>query len=173
MPEPTTAATESRRLALSEALGLGTGADWNAIVDRAGTVAAAAKERADLLEEARDALETAGQNGAHGDDWPAIAPAIRAIAADRDEARQLAENMQGRTKALSVQVDQLTVRLGEYADRGIANGQRAETAEGRITAALAFHNEAFCRECREPNCATRRALIGRTDGSPARAGGRG
>lgn len=44
------------------------------------TARAGAKERADLLEEARDALEQAGQNGPHGDDWPDIAPGIRALA---------------------------------------------------------------------------------------------
>lgn len=51
-----------------------------------------ASERAALLDEARDALEEAGQAGAHGDDWPEIGPAIRALAADRDRlaARVLA-----------------------------------------------------------------------------------
>jgi hypothetical protein len=44
-------------------------------------------ERAALLEDARDALEAAGQTGAHGDDWPAIAPAIAALAAGRDRLR--------------------------------------------------------------------------------------
>lgn len=44
-------------------------------------------EREALLADARDALEAAGQNGAHGDDWPQIAPAVRALAAERDEAR--------------------------------------------------------------------------------------
>ena len=42
----------------------------------------AATERAGLLEEARDALEVAGLAGAHGDDWPAIAPAIRNLATE-------------------------------------------------------------------------------------------
>ncbi|GAA2112545.1 hypothetical protein GCM10009759_55360 [Kitasatospora saccharophila] len=48
-----------------------------------------ALERAALLEEARDELEAAGQNGAHGDAWPAIAPAIRALAAENTRLRAL------------------------------------------------------------------------------------
>ncbi|RPK56174.1 hypothetical protein EES43_24340 [Streptomyces sp. ADI96-02] len=41
-------------------------------------------ERVVLLEEARDALESAGAPGAHGDDWPRLVPAIEQLAADRD-----------------------------------------------------------------------------------------
>jgi hypothetical protein len=47
-----------------------------------------ALERAALLEDARDVLEAVGLTGAHGDDWPAISPAIQALAAERDIARQ-------------------------------------------------------------------------------------
>lgn len=44
-------------------------------------------ERSALLEEARDALEAAGINEAHGgDSWPRLVPAIEALAADRDRA---------------------------------------------------------------------------------------
>lgn len=75
---------EAHRSAVCKALGRHMGLDWRHAIERVETVATAAKERADLLEEARDALEAAGQNGPHGDDWPAVAPAIRALAADRD-----------------------------------------------------------------------------------------
>ncbi|MFJ6440243.1 hypothetical protein [Streptomyces sp. NPDC091649] len=44
-----------------------------------------ARERSALLEEARDALEAAGINEAHGgDSWPRLVPAIEELAADRD-----------------------------------------------------------------------------------------
>jgi hypothetical protein len=98
--------SERRRAALSEALGLGTSAPWYAITDRAATVKDAAYERAELLESARDALSTAGQNGPHADDWPAIAPGIEALAAERDRARQ------GETEA---------VRAREAADKSAAH----------------------------------------------------
>lgn len=71
----------TRQLA-ADAVGLPAGSLWGAIVDRAAAFRAAAMERADLLTEARDALEAAGQTGAHGDDSPAITPAIVALAAD-------------------------------------------------------------------------------------------
>lgn len=61
-------------------------------LDRLTVSQQGASERQALLEEARDALEAAGENGAHGDDWPAIAPAIRALAGRVDaDAKQLAE----------------------------------------------------------------------------------
>lgn len=44
-----------------------------------------ARERSALLEEARDALEAAGINEAHGgESWPRLVPAIEELAADRD-----------------------------------------------------------------------------------------
>lgn len=49
------------------------------VIDEVDLLRRGAAERADLLEEARDALSAAGQNGAHGDDWPNIAPSIRAL----------------------------------------------------------------------------------------------
>jgi hypothetical protein len=48
---------------------------------------AAAGERADILEGARDLLESAGHNGAHGDDWPDINPSLEALIAERDQLR--------------------------------------------------------------------------------------
>lgn len=44
-----------------------------------------ARERSALLEEARDALENAGINEAHGgESWPRLVPAIEELVADRD-----------------------------------------------------------------------------------------
>ncbi|MFW3477432.1 hypothetical protein [Streptomyces microflavus] len=44
-----------------------------------------ARERSALLEEARDALEAAGINEAHGgESWPRLVPAIEELAAERD-----------------------------------------------------------------------------------------
>lgn len=84
------ATAEQHRRDLADALGEARGHNWPHLIGRAGTIRAAATERADLLEEARDELERAGQTGAHGDDWPAIAPAIRALAEERDQARERA-----------------------------------------------------------------------------------
>jgi len=44
--------------------------------------------------------------------------------------------------------------------------EQAATAQARIDAALALHDEHFCRECREPNCETRQALTGSTSAAP-------
>lgn len=49
--------------------------------ERVALLERGAAEREALLTEARDALEAAGQPGAHADDWPAVAPGIRALAA--------------------------------------------------------------------------------------------
>ena len=51
-----------------------------------------ARERSALLEEARDALEAAGINEAHGgESWSWFVPAIEALAADRDRYEEVAE----------------------------------------------------------------------------------
>lgn len=48
---------------------------------RLDTLEAGARERSALLEEARDALEAAGINEAHGgDSWPCLVPAIEELA---------------------------------------------------------------------------------------------
>jgi hypothetical protein len=48
----------------------------------------AAKQRSDMLEEARDLLESNGHPRVHGDDWPDIIPAITALIAERDRLRE-------------------------------------------------------------------------------------
>ncbi|MET9942973.1 hypothetical protein, partial [Streptomyces halstedii] len=50
-----------------------------------------ARERSALLEEARDTLEAAGINEAHGgESWPRLVPAIEELAAERDRAQRSA-----------------------------------------------------------------------------------
>lgn len=113
---------ERRRAALSEALGLGTSAPWYAITDRAATVKTAAYERAELLESARDALSTAGQNGPHGDDWPAIAPGIEALAAERDRA------VEGERRAMQQRKEMAEERYA-WQERGDHAEKRADLAD--------------------------------------------
>lgn len=59
------------------------------VIDQVSVIRDAARERANLLEEARDELSAAGQNGAHGDDWPAVAPAIRALSDELNRLRPI------------------------------------------------------------------------------------
>ncbi len=54
------------------------------LAEQLATAQAAARERADILEEARDQMEAAGHRRAHGDDWPDINPAIKDLIAERD-----------------------------------------------------------------------------------------
>jgi hypothetical protein len=122
--------SERRRAALSEALGLGTSAPWYAIVDRAATVKTAAYERAELLESARDALSTAGQNGPHADDWPAIAPGIEALAAERDVA------VEGERRAMQQRKEMAEERYA-WQERGDRAEKRAVLAERALTRAMA------------------------------------
>jgi hypothetical protein len=64
-------------------------ADWAASVvqPELDRLRIGALDREALLADARDALKAAGQTEAHGDDWPAIAAAITALAAERDRLR--------------------------------------------------------------------------------------
>jgi len=71
--------------------------------DQAETLQLGAIEREALLTEARDVLEAAGQNGAHGDDWPAVAPAIKALAAELEQAQADVERI--RTRENGVRTD--------------------------------------------------------------------
>ncbi|MFI2084347.1 hypothetical protein ACH43Y_28810 [Streptomyces rubiginosohelvolus] len=55
------------------------------LYDRLDLLESGARERSALLEEARDALEAAGINEAHGgESWPRLVPAIEELAAERD-----------------------------------------------------------------------------------------
>lgn len=78
-------AVRDHELEQARAMRAAPAAQWDARRYRA-----AAWERAALLEAARDALETAGINRAHGsDDWPDVVPAIEELAADRDRLAAL------------------------------------------------------------------------------------
>lgn len=138
---------ELDRRALAAALGHSKDAAWAALIAQTETVRAAATERADLLTEARDVLEQAGQTGAHGDDWPAIAPAIRALAAERDTAvegerhvmdqrRQMAEERyawQERGDRAEKHAKQAEAfRDAVYEALGIEDGQLPDTAISAI-----------------------------------------
>lgn len=57
------------------------------LYDRLAVLEAGARERSALLEEARDALEAARINRAHGDDWPRLVPAIEQLVTERNTAR--------------------------------------------------------------------------------------
>jgi hypothetical protein len=87
-------------------------------------------ERSAMLEECRDLLESAGHNGAHSNDWPEVAPALRALVAERDR--------------LSAKVEALEASYGQVAADAMAHGlchmrtggliNRAEAAEARVQA---------------------------------------
>lgn len=99
----------------------------------------AAADRADLLEEARDALEQAGQNGAHGDDWPAIAPAIRALAQQAGTAEavtevwranaELAAGQRDQARATIARVETALDGLGPLAERHIQTALAAPVVQ--------------------------------------------
>jgi hypothetical protein len=100
----------------------------------ADAVLAAVRPEMDALADDRDRLAAELNTQRPGDAlW------VRAYGEEIRAAQQSAENMQGRAAALAVQVDQLIARLGEYADRGIANGQRTENAEAALERIRALH----------------------------------
>ncbi|WP_097930921.1 MULTISPECIES: hypothetical protein [unclassified Streptomyces] len=62
--------------------------------DRLDLLENGARERSALLEEARDALEAAGINEAHGgESWPRLVPAIEELAAERDRLATALEQL--------------------------------------------------------------------------------
>ncbi|MEU1663619.1 hypothetical protein ABZ547_08385 [Streptomyces sparsogenes] len=66
------------------------------------------------------------------------------LAAGRERFKRLGEEVQRDRDRLAAQVDQLIERLGQYADRAIANGERAERAAAEnaaLQAALAAVRE--------------------------------
>jgi hypothetical protein len=84
-----------------------------------------------MLEEARDLLESAGQRGAHGDDWPDVIPALTALIAERDAEEQRADaegltgagifhDYYGRWQSTVVEARRQHGRVDQVAQRGIA-----------------------------------------------------
>jgi hypothetical protein len=119
---------DTHQLAMARALGFGPNTAWDTLRERAETAVAAATERADLLETARDALSTAGQNGPHADDWPNIAPGIEKLAAERDEALKRAAAM---TAAMESTAADALAHSGCHR-KLMAQCQRAERAEATV-----------------------------------------
>ncbi|MFD8545595.1 hypothetical protein [Streptomyces sp. NPDC059649] len=60
------------------------------------------------------------------------------LAAGRATWKAKGEEMERDRDRLATQVDQLILRLGQYANRGIANGERAEEAEATLARVRAF-----------------------------------
>lgn len=123
---------DAHQLAMANALGFGPNTAWDTLRERAETAVAAAYERADLLEAARDALSAAGQNGPHGDDWPAITPGIEALAAERDAAR--ADNIRA-CETIADMLAAATGRHGEGPVRGVVEDVADVRAEMLATRA--------------------------------------
>ncbi|MGS2592059.1 hypothetical protein [Streptomyces hebeiensis] len=101
-----------------------------------------AAERSALLEEARDALETAGIRGPHGDHWPRLAPGIKQLASKlthaEDELDRLhaAESADAAAGSYAGRVEELEARVREL-EQLLAESD-AETAE------LADHSDRTC-----------------------------
>jgi hypothetical protein len=62
---------------------------------------------------------------------------VEQLEAGRATWKAKAEEIERDRDRLAKQVDQLIARLGEYADRGISNGERAEQAEAVLREVLA------------------------------------
>lgn len=116
---------EALRLALSEALGLGTGAPWDAIRDRAADLAAAPPapaDRAAVLRERADFLEGVLRNTADPSSdpryWSAIHDVIRGLRQEAD---------------------------------GAAAGVQPPTSEAELTATLVINrSDSYCDGCGKP-----------------------
>jgi hypothetical protein len=104
-------------------------ADADQAHEQAATSRAAATERHGLLEEARDALEAAGQTGPHGDDWPAIAPAIRALAANRDRLAEIVDRLGSAEQAQRDRADKAEADVHTWRTATYEHARRAEAAE--------------------------------------------
>ncbi|MEU2403370.1 hypothetical protein ABZ609_03455 [Streptomyces rubiginosohelvolus] len=115
-----------------------------------------ARERSALLEEARDALEAAGINEAHGgDSWPRLVPAIEELAADRDrlatEAKILRARVNDQNAAADVAVS--AVRLMNEAG---AQRDRAEARIRELEAEVAHYEEVVVGDLNEANIGLQR-----------------
>ncbi|MFD5975539.1 hypothetical protein [Streptomyces bacillaris] len=103
-----------------------------------------ARERSAILEEARDALEAAGINEAHGgESWPRLVPAIEELARRAETADAVAEGNLRHVKQLIPAVRQAEARVRELeadltalaaasAHAITLVGERAERAEAQV-----------------------------------------
>lgn len=117
------------------------------LLDQCETLQLGAIEREALLAEARDDLEAAGQNGAHGDDWPAVAPAIKALAADRDHLAAELATARHRTEMAGATIERMK-RTNRMVNGGAREArERAERAEAALAAVrqqVAADIRAYC-----------------------------
>ncbi|MFB6665910.1 hypothetical protein [Streptomyces parvus] len=106
----------------------------DALYDRLDLLENGARERSALLEEARDALEAAGINEAHGgESWPRLVPAIEELAAERDATRdRLDYHEQSLLPDLRRRAESDRQAIGRWR-------ARAETAEARVRELEAGH----------------------------------
>ncbi|WP_031029998.1 MULTISPECIES: hypothetical protein [unclassified Streptomyces] len=82
------------------------------LYDRLDLLENGARERSALLEEARDALEAAGINEAHGgESWPRLAPAIEELARRADTSDAVAKGNLRHVKQLIPAVQQAEATL--------------------------------------------------------------
>ncbi|MFF4338127.1 hypothetical protein [[Kitasatospora] papulosa] len=106
--------TQSDRIQLNDL----TSDQLDQLYDRLDVLENGARERSALLEEARDALEAAGINEAHGgESWPRLAPAIEALAADRDRYEEVVGEMNEKAIDLTRRIAELETAAAPEVDR--------------------------------------------------------
>lgn len=92
-------------------------AELETLSDRWGKLATVMSEgantRAALLEEARDALESAGMTGARGDDWPRLAPAIEELAAENVKLREELAHCRHKPRVAELEADVARLTAGQ------------------------------------------------------------
>jgi hypothetical protein len=134
--------------------------------DQAETLQVGAIEREALLAEARDVLEAAGQNGAHGDDWPAVAPAISALAAELEQARQQTEAAHCRLHHIQAYVEQISsgddpvgvgLDLLPWLDGPLHPDHVADYRAAQAADAPGCGCQTYVHPCHYPSCPTRTA----------------
>ncbi|MFE3004222.1 MULTISPECIES: helix-turn-helix transcriptional regulator [unclassified Streptomyces] len=144
------------------------------LYDRLALLEAGRDERVALLEEARDALEAAGINEAHGgESWPRLVPAIEELAAERDAARaRLDYHEQSLLPDLRRRAESDRQAIGRWrarAETAEARVTELETDNARLTAGQCLDSRAMCEQhhlppvagCPYPRCRAARATTGR------------
>lgn len=79
-------------------------------------------------------------------------PAPDGLRAELAELREMYQQQSAANASYRLQIDELIRRTSEYADRAIANGQRAERAEAEL-AALRAVARGYCPACGRGDCA--------------------
>lgn len=108
----------------------------NALYDRAELLENGARERSAILEEARDALEAAGINEAHGgESWPRLVPAIEELARRADTSDAVAKGNLQHVKQLIPAVQQAEAAIARVR-RAVDVGPVGSCCAHLISAAL-------------------------------------